>query len=153
MSQFEKTLIMLKPEAFRRNLVDKIISQFTSKGLKIVAARTIDNPSRELLELHYSSDEFIRLNKLHIRERVITYCSSGRIMVVLFEGENAIELVRKIIGDRNPRLSGPGTIRSCVDDSFEDADARGEAMRDLIHGPRSKEEAMRQIQLWFEEKV
>lgn len=147
----ERTLIMLKPETFRRGLTDKIISEFTSNGLKVIATRTINNPPRELLKLHYPPDLFIRLKKLHIRERVIAYCTSGRIMVIILEGEEAIERAREVIGDRNPLFAKPRTIRSWVDDSFEAADARGEAMRDLIHGSRSKEEVGREIQLWFGE--
>lgn len=148
----EKTLIMLKPEAFKRNLVEKIISEFITKGLKIVATKTIDYPDKKLLGLHYTPERFIELNKSHIRERIIEYYSLGKIMVIALEGENIIEQAREIIGDRNPRLAKPGTIRSWVRDSFEEADARGEVMKDLIHGARDKEEAERQLKLWFGKK-
>lgn len=150
MKKTERTMIMLKPEAFRRNLVDKILAKFKEAGLKIVKYKKIGKPSRDLMGLHYPSEGFIKIEKMKARGWVIDYCLFGPIAVAILEGENAIQRTREIIGDRDPKLSKKGTIRSWVNDSMEEADARGEALPDLIHGPRTKEEAELQIGLWFE---
>jgi nucleoside-diphosphate kinase len=148
-SVIERTIILLKPVAFQRLMVDRIIGIFVNDGFTVRALRFVAEPPRSLLEAHYRPEEFAALGKMEIRTRIISYCSSGPVMAVLLERRGAIDRARSIIGDRNPSRSAPGTIRSWVDDCFESADFRAEAMRDIVHGPRNKEEAERQIHLWF----
>jgi len=106
----ERTMILLKPEAFRRLLVDRIIDTFVNAGFVVKAARTVVKPQRSLVEEHYCPEEFAALHKLEIRKRVVSYCCSGTVMAVLLERTDAIaraEAMRDIIhGPRNAEEAG-----------------------------------------------
>lgn len=149
MIKHEKTLIMLKPAAFERGLTEEILARFIRHGLKILKRKLFEHPPVFLLEAHYPPEEFVNSNRPFSRDRIICYCAKGPVMLIVMEGKNAIRKACDLKGHPNPQKALPMTIRSLIDDTIDDADARGEAYRDLVHTADSVEEAKRQIKLWF----
>ena len=169
----ERTLVILKPDAVQRGLIGEIIGRFERKGLKIVAGKFI-LPSADLAQKHYDMPEKdkiklgertiegyrekgIELNKKpleiahEIQKRVIKYLTSGPVLALVIEGAHVIEHVRKVRGHTNPLAADVGTIASDLTiDSYLLSDADERAIRNLVHASGSKEEAEREIKLWFD---
>jgi nucleoside-diphosphate kinase len=130
----EKTLVLIKPDAVQRGLIGEIITRFEKRGLKIVAMKLI-KPSRELAEKHYA----VHKGKPFF-EPTVKYITSSPVVAMILEGNNAIELVRKMMGKTNPQEAAPGTIRG---------DLAQDIGRNVVHGSDSKETAEYEINLWF----
>ena len=132
----ERTLVIVKPDGVQRGLVGEIIGRLERRGLKIVALglRVID---RELAERHYAE---------HVGKPfyagLVEYIGSGPSVTMVWEGPNAIAVVRSTMGATNPANAAPGTIR---------ADFGLELGRNLIHGSDGPESAEREIGLFFGE--
>ncbi|AEF96990.1 nucleoside-diphosphate kinase [Methanotorris igneus] len=130
----ERTFVLLKPDAVRRKLIGRIIQRFEDKGFEIVEMKMI-TLSKEMAE------EFYKMHKgKDFYERLIEFMTSGRVVAMIIEGENAISVVRKMIGKTNPAEAEPGTIRGDFALSTPD---------NLIHASDSKENAEREIKLFF----
>ena len=132
----ERTFVALKPDAVRRKLIGKIIERFENKGLEIIAMKMV-KLDREMAEKYYEEHK-----GKEFYERLINFMTSGRIVVMVIEGENAISVVRKMIGKTNPAEAEPGTIRG--DFALTTPD-------NVIHASDSKENAEREIKLFFKE--
>ncbi|MDI6828116.1 MAG: nucleoside-diphosphate kinase [Armatimonadota bacterium] len=130
----ECTLVLIKPDAFERRLVGKIISRFENRNLKIKALKLI-HPPRELAERHYAAHKGKPFYEL-----AVGFLTSGPVVAMVLEGENAIELVRTMIGDTNPLKAQPGTIRG---------DYTLSITYNLVHGSDSPENAKAEIAIWF----
>ncbi|MDE2228882.1 MAG: nucleoside-diphosphate kinase [Alphaproteobacteria bacterium] len=130
----ERTLSIVKPDATRRNLTEKINARFTARGLKIVAQK----------RLQLSRAEAEKFYAVH-RERpffsgLVTFMISGPVVVQVLEGENAIALNREIMGATDPAKAAPGTIRKDFAESIE---------ANSVHGSDSAETAKREIAFFF----
>ncbi len=136
MSQIEKTVVLLKPDALQRDLLGSIVSRFERKGLKIIAMKFI-RLSDELLDEHYShhADKsfFGDLKKFMMQTPVVG---------MVFEGHDAISEVRKIVGSTDPRKADAGTIR---------ADFSMNMPSNLIHASDSLETAQTEVERFFKE--
>jgi len=130
----ERTLVLIKPDAVSRGLVGAIIRRFESRTLKIKALKVI-KPSKELVERHY---EVHRGRPFF--EDAVGFMSSGPVVAMVLEGENAIAIVRQMIGALDPLEAQPGTIR---------ADYTFSTKENLVHGSDSIESAVKEIELWF----
>jgi len=132
----ERTLILVKPDAFARGLSGEIIARFERKGLRIAALRhmTVD---RELAERHYA--EHAERPFFSELEQFIT---SGPIVAMVLEGEQAVKAARQVIGATDPLQADAGSIRG------EFALAVGQ---NLVHGSDSQESAARERALFFPE--
>jgi len=130
----ERTLVLIKPDAVRRRLIGEIIRRIESRGLDIAAMRML-TPSRELAEEHYA----VHRGK-DFFEPTVEFMTSGPVVAMIVEGENAIELTRVMMGATNPLEAAPGTIRGDLTTSMR---------YNLIHGSDSPEAAAREISLWF----
>jgi nucleoside-diphosphate kinase len=132
----ERTFIALKPDAVRRKLIGKIIERFENRGFEIIAMKMVklDRKMAEKWYEEHKGKEFF--------ERLINFTTSGRMVVMVVEGENAISVVRKMIGKTNPAEAEPGTIRG--DFALTTPD-------NVIHASDSKESAEREIKLFFKE--
>ena len=130
----ERTLILVKPDAFARGLTGEIVARFERKGLKIVAARhlTVTEP---LANQHYAEHE----GKAFFGE-LVEFITSGPIMALVLEGESAIKAARQVIGATNPLEAAPGSIRG------DFAIAVGQNM---VHGSDSAESGEREAKLFF----
>ncbi len=130
----ERTLVLLKPDAVRRKLAGEIIRRIESRGLDIVAMKML-TPSRELAEEHYA----VHRGKPFF-EPTVEFITSGPVVAMVLEGENAIELTRNMMGATNPLDAAPGTIRGDLTTSMRE---------NLIHGSDSPDTAASEIKLWF----
>jgi nucleoside-diphosphate kinase len=127
---------MLKPDAVQRGLIGEIISRFERCGLKLIAMKLIQM-SNELAAKHYSE----HVGK-PFYEKLVNYITSGPVVPMVWEGTNAVDLARKLVGATNPQDAAPGTIR---------ADYAQEIGRNIVHGADSKDSAGREIALYFTE--
>src|SRR5262249_7026275 len=101
----ERTLILVKPDAFARNLTGEIIARFERKGLRL-AALTQTTLTREIAERHYAE----HLGKPFFEE-LVEFITSGPLVAMVLEGESAVEAARQVIGATNPLQAAPGSIR------------------------------------------
>ncbi len=144
----EKTLVLLKTDAVERGLIGTIIQRFELAGLKIIGMKMqwID---KEFAKKQYTEDVAKRRGK-HVREWLLEYITEGPVIAMVLEGLHAVEAVRKIVGPTEPRTAPPGTIRgdfALV--SYDFADKKKKAIRNLIHASGNKKEAEQEVKLWF----
>ena len=134
----ERTLILVKPDAVRRNLIGDVISRIERKGLKVVAMdlRTID---RETAQAHYAE----HVGKSFFAD-VVDFITSGPVVALVAEGERAVEAFRGLAGATDPVKALPGTIRG---------DYAMEVGENIVHGSDSPEAAGREIKIFFPELV
>lgn len=130
----ERTFIMIKPDGVQRGIMGEVISRIEKKGFKITQAKLI-KPSRSLAENHYKEHK----DKPFFGE-LTDYILSGPVMVMEVEGESVVEVMRLMIGNKNPKIAAPGTIRGDFAKIVEE---------NVIHGSDSIESANRELNLWF----
>jgi nucleoside-diphosphate kinase len=132
----ERTLILVKPDAFARNLTGEIVARFERKGLTLAAMKlmTLDV---ELAERHYAE----HAEKPFFGE-LVSFISSGPLVAMVLGGERAIEAARQVIGATDPINAAPGSIRG---------DYAIEVGQNMVHGSDSPESAAREVSLFFPE--
>ena len=143
----ERTLVLLKPDAVQRGLIGNIVTRFENAGLKIVGMKQVwvdEEFSKKHYHEHVDKPFYKGLEK---------FITSGPVVAMVLEGVLAIEVVRKIVGSTEPKKALPGTIRGdFAHHSYEYADKKGIAIKNLIHASDGKETAKKEIALWFKEK-
>jgi nucleoside-diphosphate kinase len=132
----ERTLIIVKPDAVQRGLVGQIITRFERRGLHLAALKLI-HIDKSLAERHYA----IHKGK-PFYEPLIQYITSSPVVVMVLEGNDAIEIARRTMGATNPAEATPGTIR---------ADFGLEIGRNLVHGSDGPDTAAIEVPLFFTE--
>ncbi len=132
----ERTLILVKPDAFARSLTGEIIARFERKGLRLAAMRQLVM-ERELAERHYAEHE-----GKPFYEELVGFITSGPLVAMVLEGESAIEAARQVIGATNPLQASPGSIRG---------DFAIEVGQNMVHGSDAPESAAREVGLFFPE--
>jgi nucleoside-diphosphate kinase len=130
----DRTLILIKPDAFARSLTGEIIARFERKGLRIVALRHM-TVSVELAERHYAE----HAEKPFFGE-LVEFITSGSIVAMVLEGVDAVKAARQAIGATNPLEAAPGSIRG---------DFAIEMGQNMVHGSDSPESAAREAALFF----
>jgi nucleoside-diphosphate kinase len=130
----DRTLILVKPDAFTRGLTGEIIARFEHKGLRIVALRHM-TVERDLAGHHYAEHE----GKPFFAD-LVDFITSGPLVAMVLEGEEAVTAARQVIGATNPLEAAPGSIRG------DFAVAVGQNM---VHGSDSPESAEREAALFF----
>jgi nucleoside-diphosphate kinase len=130
----ERTLILIKPDAFARNLSGEIIARFERKGLRLVAL-TLMTMSRELAAEHYAEHE-----GKGFYEELVTFITSGPLVAMVLEGEQAVLAARQVIGATDPLQATTGSIRG---------DFAIEVGQNMVHGSDSPESAAREVALFF----
>jgi nucleoside-diphosphate kinase len=130
----ERTLILVKPDAFARNLTGEIIARFERKGLRLAAMKLM-TMDRELASRHYAEHE-----GKPFYEELVAFITSGPLVAMVLEGEKAVEAARQVIGATDPLQAVSGSIRG------DYAIAVGQNM---VHGSDSAESAQREVGLFF----
>ena len=130
----EHTLSIIKPDAVARNIIGKIYSRFEDQGLQIVAAKMV-RLTREQAEVFYAVHR-----ERPFYEELIAYMTSGPVMVLVLEGEDAIAKNREIMGATDPKKAAPGTIR---------ADFAESVTNNAVHGSDASETAAHEIAFFF----
>ena len=130
----ERSLVLIKPDAMQRGLAGAIISRLQQRGLKLVAIKML-HMDKALAQRHYA----VHAAKPFFDD-VVAYISSAPIIASVFEGENAVEIVRKAMGATAPAEAEPGTIRGDLGLNIE---------RNAVHGSDSVGTAEEEIRLFF----
>ncbi len=128
------TLVIFKPDCVQRRLVGQILQRFEAKGLRIAALKTLQ-VDRSLGEKHYAEH-----HGKPFFEGLIDFITGGPVVVGVLEGNEAIAVVRSMLGATNGTAAAPGTVRGDFSISKQN---------NLIHGSDSPESAKREIALWF----
>lgn len=168
----ERTFVILKPDTIQRGLVGESIKRFESVGLKLIAMKLAIAPEETLWQ-HYNKDEawFQKKGELTISNRrdlnmpiekeaveygkdivraLVKFMSCGPVVMMAWEGNQAVSVIKKIVGGTEPTTSDVGTIRGDLTlDSYELANRDERAVRNLVHCSDQAEEAEREIALWF----
>lgn len=168
----ERTLVILKPDAVQRGLIGETIKRIEKTGLKLVALKLV-NASEEQLWTHYNKDDewYQKKGSNTISEReklglpvekealeygkdiiraLVKFMSCGPVVPMIWEGNKAVGIVKKLVGSTEPLSSDSGTIRGDYTiDSYELASLDDRAVRNLIHCSDPVSDAEREIPIWF----
>jgi len=140
----QRTFVAIKPDAVQRGLSGEILSRFEKVGLKIVAMKMKwMNPdfAKKHYAAHITKPFYPTLEK---------FMTEGPVIAFVLEGVNAIELVRKMCGATESASAAPGTIRGDYSHhTYKYADAKGTAIRNVVHASGNEEDAKMEIALWF----
>ena len=170
--KYERTFIILKPDAMQRSLVGEVMSRFERTGLKIVGMKMI-LATREQAAAHYGKDDAwcekvggriigdversggkaektaLEYGK-DILNGLLDFLTCSPVVIMALEGNQAVGVVKKLVGGTEPLTSDVGTIRGdLTSDSYEIAGIDGRAVRNLVHCSDQVEEAKREIAIWF----
>lgn len=132
----EKTLILVKPDGVQRGLAGEIISRFERRGLKLAGLKFLQMP-QELAETHYAVHK-----ERPFYNSLVEYITSGPVVAMVWQGNDAIAAARATMGATNPVQAAPGTIRG---------DFGMEIGRNLVHGSDSPENAVKEVNIFFDE--
>ena len=132
------TLVLIKPDGVRRNLIGEIISRCEAKGYKVADLKFVQ-PNRELLARHYAEHE-----GKPFYEPLMEFMLSGPTVAIRLEGERVIEGFRSLAGVTDPTLAAPGTIRGDLG-----RDWGTKVIQNLVHGSDSEDSASRELAIWF----
>jgi nucleoside-diphosphate kinase len=168
----ERTFVIIKPDAIQRGLVGEIIKRIESTGLKLVAIK-FANASEEKLWTHYNKDDawFLKQGQRLLDQRaaaglpvekeaieygkdiikaLVKFMTCSPVIMMVWEGNQAVGIIKKIVGATEPLSSDGGTIRGDYTlDSYELANLDNRAIRNLIHCSDPVADAEREIPLWF----
>lgn len=173
----ERTLVIIKPDGVQRSLIGEIIKRYERTGLKLAALKFV-MPTEDMATRHYyevGGDSWLESvgkkakaayeskglkspfadimeNGRVVLERNAKYLSSGPVVAMVWQGNQAVSLVRKITGGTEPLTSDIGTIRGDFTlDSYAMADLDQRSVRNLIHASGTVDEAEQEIKIWFED--
>jgi nucleoside-diphosphate kinase len=132
----ERTLILVKPDAFERGLTGEVIARFERKGFRLVAL-TLMQADEPLAQVHYQEHS----DKPFFGE-LVDFITRGPLVAMILEGVNAIDAARQVIGSTDPLEADAGSIRG---------EFATEVTFNLVHGSDSPESAEREIGIWFPE--
>lgn len=169
----ERTLVVIKPDGVQRTLIGEIVKRYERSGLKLSAVKMMV-PEKDFVEKHYTLDPGWKMSNgtkviqaakdkgikprtedpieqaNFVLETLIKYLSSGPVVAMVWEGLNAVKIVRKITGGTEPLTSDVGTIRGdFVIDSYQMGDIDNRSVRNLVHASGSVSEAEAEIKHWF----
>ena len=134
----ERTLVLIKPDGVKRNLIGEIIARCERKGYNVVELK-LTTPTRELLAAHYAEHE-----GKSFYEPLMEFMSSGPVVAIALEGQRVIEGFRSIAGSTEPTAAAPGTIRGDLGRDWGTT-----VVQNLVHGSDSVESAERELKIWF----
>lgn len=153
MSHIQKSLVVFKPDAVQRGLVGEILTRFERVGLKIVGTKMI-SPTKEHYYKHYEEiGQMITRRGQDKFDITLDMMMDGPVIAMVFEGVEAVELIRKLVGTTEPKSALPGTIRGDYSHmSFGYGDDENKGIPNLIHASGDVEEAKQEIAHWFSDE-
>lgn len=134
----QATLVLIKPDGVKRNLIGNIIQRLEVKGYTVAELRLV-KPTRDLLAQHYAEHE-----GKPFYEPLVEFMLSGPVVAIRLEGHRVIEGFRSLAGATDPTVAAPGTIRGDLG-----RDWGLKVMQNLVHGSDSEESAARELGIWF----
>jgi nucleoside-diphosphate kinase len=169
----EKSLVIIKPDGVQRSLIGEVIGRLERVGFKLIALK-FQIPTAEQAKKHYTIDplwtektgqkamkafaanqkDISNMVPIEVGEKILkqlqTYMSSGPVVIMVWQGAHAVDVIRKLVGSTEPRTSDVGTIRGdFVHDSYEISNLESRSVRNVIHASGTIEEAEKEIQAWF----
>lgn len=147
----EKTLVVLKPDAVQRGLVGEIVSRFEKAGLKIIGMKMLQ-PDEKHYHHHYETiGKIASRRSQEIYERNTEFMMMGPVIAFVAEGVEAIEQVRKMAGDTEPKSAPPGTIRGDYSHlSYDHVNNKSfKGLANLVHASADAADAKQEIEHWF----
>ena len=140
----EQTLVLIKPDGVGRGLIGEILKRFEQRGLKIVGMK-MTHIDKDFSKKHYSE-----LLGKEFYAGLEDYITSGPVIAIVIEGVEAIENVRKIVGETESKSALPGTIRGDFSHvSYSHANKKKISIKNLIHASGNEEDAKKELALWF----
>jgi nucleoside-diphosphate kinase len=137
-AEIQQTLVLIKPDGVKRNLIGEIIRRIETKGYVIADVKKL-RPTRSLLANHYAEHE-----GKPFYEPLVDFMLSGDVVAMRVEGHRVIEGFRALAGATDPTVAAPGTIRGDLGRDWGLA-----VQQNLVHGSDSPESAARELALWF----
>ena len=171
----ERTLVILKPDAIQRGLIGDLLKRFESTGLKLVAMKMIV-PKEEIVWQHYNKDEVWFQSKgeklvenlkaagrpvekeaieygREIIGALVKFMTASPVVLMVWEGNQSVSIIKKLVGGTEPATSAVGTIRGDYTlDSYEISNLDNRAVRNLVHCTDDPSESEREISLWFNQE-
>ena len=132
----KKSLVLIKPDAVKKNVIGKIISKYEDSGLKVIALK-MQTISEGFASIHYGEHK-----GKSFYDELIRFITSAPLCALILEGDNVIERVREINGSTDPKVAKEGSIRSLYATN---------KTQNAVHASDSEESAKREIKLWFGE--
>ncbi|MDB5160783.1 MAG: ndk2 [Candidatus Saccharibacteria bacterium] len=152
-SYMEKTLVLLKPDAVQRGIMGEILTRFEKAGLKVVGMKMVA-PDEAHYHHHYET-----ISKLASRrgeevfKRNADFMMSGPVVAIAIEGVDAVSVVRKMVGETEPKSAAPGTIRGdYAHMTYGHANEKNSGLPNLIHASGDVKEAKEEIIHWFSDQ-
>ena len=140
----QQTLVLIKPDGVQRGLIGEILKRFEQRGLKIVGMKMVH------IDKDFSKKHYIELLGKKFYKGLEDYITSGPVIAIVVEGVEAIENVRKIVGETESKSASLGTIRGDFSHvSYSYADKKGIAIKNLIHASGNEKDAKKELGLWF----
>jgi len=171
----EKSLVLIKPDGVQRGLISEIIGRFERVGLKLIAIKMV-HPTHDDVEKHYTlTDEWMlgvytkakakyesvgekfpftdhQSYGKSIKNGLVNFLKSSPVVAMVWEGETAVSLIRKMVGNTEPASAAPGTIRGDLShDSYALSNSQNRPIRNLVHASGNIKEADHEIGIWFTE--
>jgi nucleoside-diphosphate kinase len=142
----EKTLVLIKPDGVQRSLIGEIVTRFEKVGLKIIGMKM------QWVDKDFAKEHYKALIEKPFYPGLEAMITEGPVIAICLEGLHAVSLVRKMVGETEPKTAKPGTIRGDYSHhSYEYTDGKGIAIKNLIHASGNKAEAQAEISLWFKD--
>ena len=170
----ERTFVILKPDTVQRSLIGEVIKRFERTGLKCTAMKMFTADEARLLA-HYNKDDawFLKKGQRTVEDMIaqgrevtkepieygkdiirtiVNYMVAAPVVAMVWEGNESVAVITKLVGTTEPKTSDVGTIRGDYTvDSYSHSSYENRSVRNLIHCSESPEEAEREIALWFKE--
>ncbi len=134
----ERSLVLVKPDAFARGLTGEVLRRIEAKGYVLVALNIL-TPQRDMLAKHYAEHE-----GKGFYEELLSFMSSGPVTAIVIEGVRCIEGFRSLAGKTDPTAASPGSIRGDFGRDWGNGPTEN-----IVHGSDSPESAAREIAIWF----
>lgn len=146
----ERTLVVLKPDTVQRGIIGEIITRFERAGLKVVGMKMMQ-PDTQHYDHHYETIGKVKSRRgEEVFRQNMEFMMKGPVVAMTLEGVEAIDLVRKMVGDTEPKSSLPGTIRGdYAHMSYGHANQKQIGIPNIIHASGNAEEAEEEIYHWF----
>ena len=140
----ERTLVLIKPDSVQRAIVGNILTRFENAGLKIVGMKMV------WIDKNFSKKHYSDHVEKPFYKGLEEFITEGPVIAMAIEGVHAVETVRKMCGATEPKKAQPGTIRGdFAHHSYEYADKKGIAVKNIIHATDTSANAKREVSLWF----
>lgn len=169
----EKSLVIIKPDGVQRTLIGEVIGRIERVGFKLVSLK-FEIPTRDKVGQHYTIDPqwILKTGEKSLKakekngedisgidaltcgniilEKLQNYITSGPVVIMVWQGAHAVDVIRKLVGGTEPRTSDVGTIRGdFVHDSYEISNIENRSVKNVVHASSSIEDAEKEIDVWF----